>query len=143
MVTWPCLCGHVLRGSIMGTSTYAGGCGQKKLLTSSSQEGKWGKDQGQDIYLTDTPLGIHFFHKSPLSIAPPPCSRPCKLMFIGELNHWLGQRSPDLIFSGNVLTDYSEACSSKLQGFSQSNELNKQEFERTWFSWDTKTKQAT
>lgn len=48
-------------------------------------------------------------------------------MVIGGLNHWPGQRSPDLIFSANVPTDYSEACVSKLLGFSQSNELNKQD----------------
>lgn len=50
-----------------------------------------------------------------------------------------------MIFSANVPTDYSEACVSKLLGFSQSNELNKQDhhhLEEQSFT-DTKIKQAT
>lgn len=85
----------------------------------------------------------HIFNKVPLSIDLPPHVSPCKLLVIGGLNHWPGRRS-DLTFSANVPTNYSETCVSKLLGFSQSNELNKQDhhhLEEQSLA-DTKIKQA-
>lgn len=84
------------------------------------------------------------FNKVPRFINLPTRTSPCKLMVIAGLNHWPAKRSPDLIFSTNVPTDYSEACVPKLLGCSQSNELNKQDhhhLEEQSFA-DTKIKQA-